>query len=386
MAYTQRYKKEGCTAAKDVDFGKILTLTKVKVPPMVTSSFIKKVAGASKPFDVFVEVDGDNGKSRIVIKKLAASDVNIDWTDPSVNGNNAGVLKVKAVIMSWNITKETTIKQLDAVVAKVKTQKDLVKQLEANPTDPAAVARIATIKDALVKAVEEGKGIFEKFDSWYLAGPRKGTGPLLTTNKVDESKLDRADKDEFATAVMDISQKANEVKNTWQMDISGAVQQLMVRLDNFQSMVTKSKGEAVVEIRQRITTQVEALKQSAEHGLVALKLEHSIALGEEFKARKGAGFDRLKVDKKIILATIEANNTRLKTADTSVATVGVATVEKEGSRITKSIPAAFQADPQLLKLTQDIIRVVQGHKKAIADAKVALAQASGYLNAYAQTM
>ena len=84
-----------------MDFAKILSLTKVKVPIMVTSAFGKKVAGAAKPFDVMIEVDGDNGKSRLLIKKLASGDAVIDWVDPTVATNQGGVLKVKAAITSW---------------------------------------------------------------------------------------------------------------------------------------------------------------------------------------------------------------------------------------------------------------------------------------------
>jgi hypothetical protein len=173
LGYSQRYKKEGCAAAKDVDFGKVLSIGKVKVPVMVTSSFIKKVAGAAKPFDVVIEVDADNGKSRLLIKKLASGDAVIDWVDPAVAINLGGVLKVKAAITSWNITKETYSRELNGVVAKVNGQKDQIKAIESNPSDPTAVIKIATIKDALEKAEAEGKAIFTKFDTWYLAGPRK---------------------------------------------------------------------------------------------------------------------------------------------------------------------------------------------------------------------
>jgi hypothetical protein len=374
LGYTQRYKKEGCTTAKDVDFAKILSVAKLKVPLMVTSAFGKKVAGAAKPFDVTIEVDSDNGKSRIVIKKLASGEAVIDWTDPTVATNQGGVLKVRAAITSWNITKETYVRELAAVVAKINVQKGLLKALESNPGDPTIAIKIASIKDELEKAAVEGKAIFDKFDTWYLAGPRKGTAPLLVANKVDETKLDKADKDHFTTAVMDISQSGNEVKNTWTVGIAGAAKTLLVRLDNLHSQVTKTRTAAVVDIRRNFATEIEALKVEAARMLVSLKLDHSVAQGEEFAARKGDSFNRLKDHPNLISATIEGNNTRLKTAETSLAQV-----EKTASRLVKGIPEAFQRDGEIIKLNQQLIKLVNDQKKAIADAKVALGKANTIL-------
>jgi hypothetical protein len=375
LSYVQRYKKDGCATVKDVDFSKILSVAKVKVPTMVTSTFGKKVAGAAKPFDVIIEVDPDNGKSRLLIKKLASGDAIIEWVDPTVATSQGGVIKVKAAITSWNITKETYARELKEVVVKVNAQKDLIKALESNPGDPTAVVRIATVKDALEKAEVEGQGIFGKFDSWYLAGPRKGTGPLLVANKVDETKIDKADKDAFTTAVMEISQAGNEVKNTWTVGIAGAVKALLVRLDNLNSQITKTHGAAVLDIRRNFSTEIEALKVEAARMLVSLKLDHSVAQGEEFAARKGDSFDRLKDHANLISATIEGNNTRLKSAETNLAQV-----EKTASRLVKGIPEAFQRDSEIIKLNQQLIKLVDDQKKAIADAKVALTQANTKLD------
>jgi hypothetical protein len=360
-----------------VDFTKILSIAKIKVPIMVTSAFGKKVAGAAKPFDVTIDVDPDNGKSRLVIKKLSSGDATIDWVDPTVGANQGGVLKVKAAITSWNITKETYAKQLEAVVAKINAQKVLLKALEANPADPTGVIKIANMKDALQKAAEEGKDIFTKFDSWYLAGPRKGTGPLMVANKVDETKLDKSDKDHFTKAVMEISQAGNEVKNTWTVGIDGAVKALVVRLDNLNSTITKSRGAAVADIRKNFAAEIEALKVEASRMLVSLKLDHSVQQGVEFAAKKGDSFDRLKDHPNLISATIEGNNTRLKTAETSLAQV-----EKTASRLVKGIPEMFQRDGELIKLNQQLIQLVNSQKKAIAEAKVALAHANGILDNY----
>jgi hypothetical protein len=375
LSYTQRYKKDGCTAAKDVDFSKILSMTKVKVPIMVTSAFGKKVAGAAKPFDVTIEVDSDNGKSRLHIKKLATGDATIDWVDPTVATNQGGVLKVKAAITSWNITKETYSKELKAVVAKINVQKDLLKAIEANPGDPTVAIKMANIKDALEKAEAEGKEIFGKFDSWYLAGPRKGTGPLLIANKVDEAKVDKADKDHFNTAVMGISQVANEVKNTWTVGISGAARALLVRLDNLKSQLTKTRSAALVDVRKNFSAEIETLRETTGRMLAALKLEGAVRQCEEFKARKGDSFDRLKDKPAMITASIEGNNTRLKSAET-----GVAEVEKTASRLVKGIPQAFHTDPEIMKLNQSLMKLVTGHKKTVADGKIALAGANTQLD------
>ena len=109
--------------------------------------------------------------------------------------------------------------------------------------------------------------------------------------------------------------------------------------------------------------------------IVSLKLDHSVDQGKQFAAREGESFDRLKDHPNLIMATIEGNNTRLKSAETALAQV-----EKTASRLVKGVPEAFQMDGEIITLNQQLIKLVNDQKKAIADAKVALARANTLLD------
>ena len=377
MGYTQHYKKENCKATKEVDFKKFETVAQLKVPPQIKESFLKKVGTPAKPFDVFIEADGDNGKCRIVIKKLATGDATVEWTDMATRGLDVAVTKIKQEISTWQYTVEDYNVKLANVADHVKTQKELIKALESNPGDPQIGQKIANIRTALQKAAADATEVFHKFDKWYLEGPRKGTAPLLVAHKVDRAKIAKSDDDIFNTAVMNISQQGNQVRNTFQVGVADAVKGLLARLDNFTSQVTKSNQEAVADVRANMARAIGELKDHGARMISGLKLAHSIQQGQDFKARQGELFERLKDQPKIIEATIAGNDTRIQSADTDMAMF-----DKTASRIRSGIPAAFQRDPQIMKLNQELIAMVNDFNKTVVEGKRGLAEANQHLDAY----
>lgn len=377
MGYTQHYKKEKCKAVKDVDFTKFETAAKVKVPPQIKVTFTKKVGTPANPFDVSIEMDGDNGKCRIVIKKLADGDATIDWTDMAIRGLDVAVTKIKQEVSSWQHIAEDYHGALADAVSKLKTQKEQIKALESNLADPQIVAKIAVIQNAVQKAAADGKAVYEKFNSWYVSGPRQGIAPVMVAQKVDPSKVAKNDADLFNTVVMDISQQSNVVQKAFLIEIKDAAKALLARLENLHAQVTKSAGEALADVRARTAKAIQELQANGARSASAMKLESVVQQAEDFKARKGQAFDRIKDHPNFIVAAIEANNTRSKGADSSLAGV-----EKSASRIRSSIPAAFQRDPAIMKLNQELIVIENGLVKTFTEGKHTLADANQHLDAY----
>lgn len=365
MGYVKRYSKEGCTVAKDVDFGKVKTVAKIPVPVMVISSFQKKVAAADKPFDVLIEVDSEANKARMVIKKLASGSVTIDWEDrsaPETQGDK-GVAKVKASLAFMKGKNDGYLTKMNAIKAEVKDTKGDIKDIEAfvgmaqsgnlgtitRKDIEAMIWKIGNLRERATKIAARGADLKKEHDGWYLEGPRKGIAPILKQAGVDPSKLDKTDADAFAKALHDMSQDANKVKAVYDVDVRTATDAFVVRLTNLEALVKKSVQDALATAVQNLGPEVEKLRTYVGKALVETKLEKTKNLMDDLEKPSSSAYQRLKSQPQFLGAERESNKTRLENIPKFLEQVS-----KQVSRLKKTVPAAFQNDPAVLKQFQEL--------------------------------
>lgn len=379
MSYTAVYQKKGIKP-KEVDFAKIGTSIQIQVPPPIIATFKKKVEGADKPIDLSVEFDSAVGKYRMVIKKLPPSDVVIDWTDTGVryqkDFQKDAVLRAKEEIASWHEAITSYQQELDVVTQKISAAKDLLKEVEANPTDPRLTAEVASLKQTLEGIGAEGREIKHRFDTWY-SGPRAGVAPLLKKFNVDQTKLDKADSDAFHLGVMDVSKNSNLVLNAYRINVEGAVEALLARLANSHSVATKSQADALADARASLAAQVQEIETEMGRTLSTMKLDSTVELGKQFKERKGGRFDMIKGNPNDIRARIIAGKNQITSCEGNAALI-----DKTASRIMKSIPPQFLKDPEIIRLETRMSTSLAKFKKDVDEGKARIVSVNNILDAY----
>ena len=374
MGYANRYKKEGCATHKDVDFSKIATNAKIKVPAMVISSFQKKVGNAKKAFDVTIDVDSDTCKCRLVIKKLEASDVTLEWEDRE--SKQAGVKKqliqVRTAITSYAMTNATYLKKMEAAKAGVKLLKDDVLKLEQ--TIPAKFAgsqargaflkQLGVTAEALTKAGKDGFTLFREHQDWYLNGPRKGVAPILSKAGLTEKDLSKEDAEDLGKKLHEMSAAANEVKTIYDLNVNAAVGPLLTRLKNIEVQVTKTAGGALEEVKKNLAEEVNKLKELVGKAQAETKAEKSITLTDQLKDPNSTAYKRLQKNPQFIAVEMESNKTRLATIPKYIDLV-----EKQCKRVAKGIPMGMIEDPQIVNFLKQLDSLDQQNKKNLTEAK-----------------
>jgi DNA repair exonuclease SbcCD ATPase subunit len=384
MSWTERYKKQNCTAAKDVNFGNIDSIAKVKVPAMVISSFQKKVGAAKAPFDVFVEVDNGAGKGRIVVKKVPPSDITIEWADRSGAGAETGknVMKVKAELTSLGITNNGYLQEILGAKERIKALKEDIKKLEgeAPQMEKAAVAKSAEeMRKALTEAGAAGKEIFGKHNNWYLMGPRKGIAPILKQFGLDPKELNAGDADEFNKALHGMSANANQVKQVFDVDIKNAIEALIARVNNLEATFTKSQFGALIEVRKNLLVELQKVRELVGKGLAEMKLEKTESLMTDLGKPASSAYKRLKAGPQFIQSEMESNNTRL-----ALIPKFLEAVPKQVSRLKKGIPPEHANDGQIQKAFSQLDGFVEENTKHLNEAKGKLEACNHALTEFAK--
>lgn len=361
MGYVKRYSKEGCTAAKDVDFGKVKTVAKVPVPMMVISSFQKKVAGADKPFDVLIEVDSEANKARIVVKKLTSGNAVIDWEDSSspAKQDQKGVAKVNSSLVFMKAKNEGYLGKMTEIKAEVKSLKEDIKDIEAfvgmaqrgemgtitRKDVEAMVWKVGNLRERATKIAGRGSTLYSEHQSWYLEGPRKGIAPLLKQAGVDQAKLDTNSANTFAKALHDMSQDANKVKAVYDVDVRTATDAFVVRLTNLDALLNKSVQGALTATVQNLGGEVEKLRTYVGKALAETKMDKTSNLMKDLDNPSSSAYQRLKSNPQFLGSERESNKTRLDNIPKFLEQV-----TKQVSRLKKTVPPVFQNESAVLKL------------------------------------
>ncbi len=375
MSYALMFDKK-YKAAKDVDFKKIASEHKIAVPAPAIATFKQKTENTKQALELLVEVDREAGKYRMVIKKLTPSDITIDWTDPEARLQKDAVATFKQEMAGWGHIVDGYLNKLKGVADRLKVEKDHIKTMEAGMDDPQIAAKIANVKGGLERIGADANEIKVAFDSWY-SGPRAGVLPLLKKFKIDPAKLEKADEDHFHLGVMDLSKKSTVFLNEYQLNVDGPVDALLARLENLRSVATKSKGEALAEVRKNVAAQLRSLGQDIGSKFSALKLESTVEFGRQFQERKGPSFEGYKDKPKDVAARVVAVKNQIASADGNVALI-----DKTADRIISSIPPAFQRDGELMKLGAQLSQMTAKFRKDVAAAQVQLAQVNTTLEAF----
>lgn len=390
MGYTIRYKKDGCTSHKDVDFGKVQSIAMVTVPIMVKSSFQKQLAAAEKAkksFDVSVDVDVAAGKARIVVKKAAPSDVVIEWTDRTGKQADAkkAVLKVRATLTSYAITNNKWVEEITKVKQKVGLIKEEIKVIEgaalSGGDTVSLLKRISAAREGLEKAAGEGQKVFREHDTWYINNPRKGVGPLLTAQKVEEKDLEKADAEELSKALHAMSVIAGQVKTIRDNDILLQAQALQARLNNIEAKLTKDKQSALVEIRKTVAAEVVKIKELVGKAFSEVKAEKSQNLMDALKDPNSSAYKRLASNPKYIPTEVESNKVRL-----GIIPKYTEMVTKQCVRTMKGVPQELIMDPQIVNLAKQLDELDKENKRNMAYAKQVLEACNKALDLFVKSL
>ena len=323
----------------------------------------------------------------MILKKLESADVVMTWDDRSLAGaaaakadkkDSAGLNSVKSTLKSWTAKNDDYLNRIGKEKEKVKAAKEEVKEMEAiillinsknlggvtQKDIEANVWKLKSLRETLARIDAEAKQIQIEHDKWYLAGPRNGINPVLAEQKVDPKNVDAADASEFNKALHDISAKANEVKGLYEMGVRGSAAALISRLHNLEAELTKSTQAAVVDIRQNVAAEVTKIKTLVDKGLNETKLSKTLTLMQDLQTPGSSKFQNLKAHPEYVAAEKESNKTRLANIPKYLEMVS-----KQVTRITKSVPVAFQSDAEIGKLVAEMKALDVKNKADLAHAK-----------------
>jgi hypothetical protein len=372
MSWSERYKKQGIKKAKEVNFSNIASIAKLTVPPTAVSTFEKKVAAATQPFDVIVEEDSAAGKGRIVVKKVTPADIIIEFEVRTGAAPDAAknLMKVKTELTSLAMTNSNYLKKLNAVKDSVKKLKEELKGLESvGPmADPLLLKNdLNSLRQQLTQADAAGKAIQTEHNSWYLNGPRSGIAPILTKFGVDAKTVSAADADLFGKAVHAMSAEANEVRKVYDVDVANATEALLARISNLEAVTTKGHGDALKSVRTTLAAEVEKVKEMVDKSFFELKLVKTQELMAQMKDPNSQAYKRFVAFPNSIQAEKESNKTRLGNIPKYLETV-----TKQVSRLKKGVPEFYAGDVEVRKLIATLDGLEERNIKSLAEGKATI--------------
>jgi hypothetical protein len=288
------------------------------------------------------------------------------------------LISVKSTLKEWNTINNGYLDQIGKEKEKVKAAKEEIKEMEVivpmiksgnmgsitKKDIEANQWKLKDLRERLTKIDAEAKEIQHQHNNWYLEGPRKGIDPVLAKAKVNSQNVSSGDADEFKKALHEISAKANTVKGLYEMDVRDSATALISRLHNIDAELTKSTQAAVVDIRQNVAAEVAKIKALVDKGLNEAKLSKTHTLMQDLQTPGSSKFQNLKAHPEFVHAEKESNKTRLTNIPKYLEMVST-----QVTRITKSVPVAFQGDAEILKLVAEMKALDAKNKADLTNAK-----------------
>jgi hypothetical protein len=390
MSWTQCFKKQNCTAAKDVNLANLASTPKIKVPMMVIQSFQRKVAAIKTPFEVIVELDTTADKGRIVVKNHVTGDATIEWAKAMENqqkaiaslqnGANSGrLILVKHELASFRPISDKFLRELEDVKQRVKNLKEGVKILEADSGDSGLKEDIASTRKELLEAAADGKEIFDRHEEWYLGSGRKGIAPILQKFKVDEKAISPKDAQELGKALHELSAAAGNVKKVWDVDVHAAVDALVVRLSNLESTATKERSAALADVRKNLAVEVQKIRILVDKVETELKLPSMLDLIKKMQDPNSDRAQTYKETPSALESQLGSNRVRLENIPKFVEHV-----TKQVSRLKKGIPLTFASDPELKTMAGELDKLVMQNNKNMAEGKLIIERCDVALRNFAK--
>jgi hypothetical protein len=301
--------------------------------------------------------------------------------DPAVVEAKKRVSKVKWTLEEFSDTNLRFLKAINAEKEKAKALKEMVKKVEAagaGTHDQGTLRnQIQETRAVLAKAAAESARVFREHTEWYLQGPRKGIAPLLKASGLKEEELEKSDREAFVAPLHEMSLAANEVVRIYKTDIEAAIHTLNLRLDTLESQITKSHEEALEDVRRNIAAEIERLKVVVENALAEMNIDNAHKVAGQFRAKKGGVYDRWLTLPKAIAGEIESQKNRLNGIPGKLENV-----DKQVSRLVKSVPANFQQDHQVAELVHKLQTLAAEHRRNMGEAKDVLEECSEVLSGH----
>jgi hypothetical protein len=272
-----------------------------------------------------------------------------------------GLAKAKAALESMASANQGYLDQMTEIKERIKSVKEEIKVLEAEAETLNSSALKKEIDERhrkLASAEQAGSVILRDHESWYLKGPRRGTGEVLTKFGLKKEDLNAADSDLFTKALFVMSSRANDVGQVYAKDVKGAADALQARLANLESATTKREVDALKDIRARLAHEVEEVRKMCQSpgGMGETK-----GLLEGLKAEDPERRQRLIASPSLISSFHGANNNRLGV----LANISER-VNRQVIRLKKTVPAAYATDDQVKLLLAELDSIAESNNKRTA--------------------
>jgi hypothetical protein len=196
MGFTNLYTKKTANP-KEIDFARVGTIVKNKIPEAAVKAFLAKVPGTqAKVFEFTFDKDGETGKMQIAVKSLGFV---YGWVDADFTANKAQMKVAETEIEGWKAKVEA------ANLGVLKHQKDVREWAKVVETLEAAVAANAVNAESLKQhgyakaALEEVRAEAEEQHKAMLAfwnnGPDKGVLGLMEKHGLSPGQIAGARKE-----------------------------------------------------------------------------------------------------------------------------------------------------------------------------------------------
>lgn len=360
MGFTNRYKKDGCTSAKEINWNGISSRAKLDVPLLVQGAVTKKVAKC-KDFDVSVDADEKAGKGRIVLKRITKNDIVVPFDLPSTRTPDARAIKAAKAEIEGYIKRN---KEFEARIAQAKNMYKLAKSELAKVESTikggglgfrdrsTLVEKMKQIDGIAEGARDQAEKVRKLHDTWYVDGPRKGVAPVYSKHKVDEDAMPSADKTYFEKALMQISADASKVQALAKNDVVPALNLIRDKIKTISTGLTKGGANSQKAAEASLKSEIDALQSKMEIALAGTKTSDAENKLRELKDENSSVRQQCKTPK--IWKTLNDS------AVNRIALTGrsIEAAQKTAKRIKKSVPAELHGDgniPSFFKLLDTLV-------------------------------
>lgn len=315
MAFTNLYSKSTANP-KDIDFARIGTVVKNKIPDAAIKAFNAKFPKPlPKPFDFAFDTDRDTGKLQITVKK-AGADFVFGWSDAEWAQNKAKMKVVETEIQAWQNRIDAALQSLARQQGPLAQVAAVIDALEtaaaANAADASHSQQVDANRLSLRKITDEVNGLRTQTVQFWNSGPNQGVLGLIKKHNLPADKLGEERNQAFADyktlqlAIAKFQEHFEALGHSLEA-LQKRHDKVGVEIFGLTSANRDRKSElemAVVEI-QKAVGEVQGYTSSDFEGVKAREV---LKEAKEFAAKSGAAWTKLSASPPEIDKTIARNN------------------------------------------------------------------------------
>ncbi len=319
MAFVRLYSKSTANP-KDIDFARIGTTVKNKIPEAAVKAFNAKVPKAqATPFDFGFDFDPTTGKLQISVKK-AGADFVFGWSDAVFAEKKAKMKVVETDIAGWKVKIDEANQGLGRIYHEANEIARTVLRLESmaksRTGDNAHVQEVDATKAALKKLGDDAEALRAQTGQFWNSGPNLGVVGLMKKHGLPEDQIveERSQANAEYQVVQQTLTKFQEAFKALQQQVAAMEKGIqaagtdLVATENFKQDRAQETEDAVVEIQKAIG-EIQGYTNTDFAGVKAKELTKE---AKEFAGKSGAAWTKLSADPgeidKVVARNKEVNN------------------------------------------------------------------------------